>query len=57
MNAQVSVSRGWSAMSEEGEGGAFILRLKASRYCAETSTLGTSDAVSVLPRGFLETQQ
>jgi hypothetical protein len=31
-------------MSEEGEGG-FILRLKTSRYCAESSTLGTSDSV------------
>jgi hypothetical protein len=36
---------------------AFILRLKTSCYCAESSTLGTSDTVSVLPRGYLETQQ
>jgi hypothetical protein len=46
-------------MSHEwgGRRGAFILRLKTSRYCAESSTLGTSDMVSVLLRGFLETQQ
>jgi hypothetical protein len=40
-----------------GRRGAFILRLKTSRYCAKMSTLGTSDMVSVLLRGFLETQQ
>jgi hypothetical protein len=40
-----------------GRRGAFILRLKTSHYCAETSTLGTSDMVSVLSRGFPETQQ
>jgi hypothetical protein len=40
-----------------GRRGAFILRLKISCYCAKLSTLGTSDTVSVQPRGSLETQQ
>jgi hypothetical protein len=30
---------------------------KTSHYCAKTSTLGTSNTVSILPRGFPETQQ
>jgi hypothetical protein len=40
-----------------GRRGAFILTLKTSRYCAETGILGTSDTMSVLPRGFAEIQQ
>jgi hypothetical protein len=38
-----------------GRRGVFIYSSKTSRYCAESGILGTTDTVSVLPRGFPET--
>jgi hypothetical protein len=38
-------------MSEGEERGYLYLSLKTSRYCAILDILGTSDPVSVLPRG------
>jgi hypothetical protein len=39
-----------------GRKGLLYYNPKTSRYCAESGILGTTDTVSVLPRGFLETQ-
>jgi hypothetical protein len=48
----------WLVSSEWGERKGFLYYSpKTSHYCAESGTLGTTDTVSVLPRGFLETQQ